>query len=1374
VLKLGGLAVALGLATVAFFAFFRPSLAVTANPADYTFVGTVGNVASTYQNPGDLVNPTMVSYLTSQNLVYIYNDSSGMPGADANTYREISVFKDNLDGTFTYQGLVLVNVNTTYNFPNSKPQGMTTGVIGGSNIVLLTAPNGALVNMYDGTAGSNSPLPTALAIPNSHWTGNAVGVPSVDQTTGNILVGGQFQDGTTGNTYGIALINMAAFTGGSGNPQTDTPKFYMRTNGQSNGDSYTVQNVVAAPNGDWYASGYFQISGKTYNVVKINSATAAITPVAPPNVTGLNVSDSAAIYTITSINVDGSNNIYLSGSFGVTLSGQYNSAALIKLDQNGNFVTMIAPETNTSTTTGSLGNLNMVSINTQNQWVFATDSSNASGHNVKVFAFNGTLPGSGNQTPQPSTPPSNSNVDTSTGAIVVTPPDDCTTTITNQDQAGYNNNELPATVIVLTPTFGNTTSINTSTLNPDTNTSITASTAIDTATGSVTVATTTPDGSTTTGSGTATTNADGSTTTVVTINSPDGTATASTTTITSNVNGGTTTTNTITTTDPSNNTSSSTIIITTDGSGNTDVTVKLPDITTGNSYTTVLTCNNGSGSSDATIIPWTAGDPEPSIALTEVYCSDTSFDITITPTPDGTLGTDCATIITTTNNPTGYGTTLNASTDNLVCNASSGTYNLTPAASSPTDLGSNQWGYNLDTATPTQFAAVPTSPLTIQSNTVATAGDRVKLWIGAKLDLTQPACTYTGQITVTASANPVPAPTITGVSPNTDAPTGGKVVTITGTNFGTATNPYLTEIGIGNVTCTFFAVVDNNTATCTTPPNAAGAYDVKVNGYGGLAALGNGFTYKVPVATTCYSTDPTTANIQIDRDPNMIPVYYNNATDAAGYASWTIAGNTNWCAYTNKQWANAVTLNNTTVKYNTSGGTTSPTLTALQYFRDYATVGTNIPEADVLGYWVYIPRFAYEVQRYYAFNAPVAANNFSINFEKSTTTKKVPAAPSNGTTANALCYTAPTSTSFTGLDYRTACGISRTYGAATGTTWGTHPAFTMGATELNGFWMAKFETSGSRTAPQIKPNQVTNISESIGTFYDMGKSMGVLDSSNTGGSGTSIPQNNHNLNTFNSNMTNNSQWGAAAYLTASAYGAGYNGVQPNLIIDTINTASTDQDGQGGGGSVINTLTLVGRTGCGPQSSGSTGTYGSSITLNQTTLQSPYACGTSTTDATHGYAGTIGLLASTTNNIYGVYDMSAGAYDYVAANYNNVTNGAITTMFTVPFGSIYSSTPFGTRPAWSSSSDQTYFGYDACNWTLCGGQANYETTTVQSVTGDSGWNGSYSRFLLSSSNYEYAIRGGCACNSATYDGIFSQSNAAGAAQGYMGFRAMLYP
>jgi hypothetical protein len=490
----------------------------------------------------------------------------------------------------------------------------------------------------------------------------------------------------------------------------------------------------------------------------------------------------------------------------------------------------------------------------------------------------------------------------------------------------------------------------------------------------------------------------------------------------------------------------------------------------------------------------------------------------------------------------------------------------------------------------------------------------------------------------------------------------------------------------------------------------------------------------------------------------MFPVAYTGTTDSNGYPLWQIADNTNWCNYGAKRWANAVTV--------VSGKVST---------YQNATPGTPVPEADILGYWVYIPRFAYEVERYYSFNAPVVANNFNVNFETAATTKKTPQAPSGSTTANASCYTTPTSTSFTAYDYRAQCGISRTYGAATGTTWGTHPAFTVNGQEINGFWMAKFETSGSRTSPQIKANQITNISETIGTFYDIGKSMGVADSGNTGGSGTSITQNNHNLAAFHSRMASNTQWGAAAYLTASVFGAGYNGVQMNGIYDQWNTGTTDQDGQGA--AILQALTLVGHTGCGPNTStlGDVSTYGSGVLLNQSTPQSPYACSPygSTTDTTHGYSGSIGMLASTTNNIYGIYDMNGGAYEFTAANYNNVTNGNITTMFPAIYGNIYLASSFGTKPAWSSSSSLTYYGFDNCNWTLCGGQGNYETTTAQSVTTDQGWNGNYTRFnTTESSNYVYSIRSGCGCDGSTRSGIFSISNAQGVSQGYIGFRATL--
>ncbi|MCL2038586.1 IPT/TIG domain-containing protein [Candidatus Saccharibacteria bacterium] len=560
---------------------------------------------------------------------------------------------------------------------------------------------------------------------------------------------------------------------------------------------------------------------------------------------------------------------------------------------------------------------------------------------------------------------------------------------------------------------------------------------------------------------------------------------------------------------------------------------------------------------------------------------------------------------------------------------------------------------------------------------------------------------------------------------------------MTGTNFGTTDLPYITQINIGGNSCLFFAVINDTSATCITPAGTAGAADVQIDGFGGSATLPGGFTYLTPQANACVSSDATSATIRVDLDTHMFPITFTGTSTSP---SWAIADNTNWCSYSSQQWANAVTV--------------ADPATYL-----HAAPGTNVPESDILGYWVYVPRYAYEVQRYFAFNAPVAAGNFDINFENTTTTKKTPQAP---TGSYSTCFTAPNSSAFTAHDYRNDCGVSRTYGPATGTTWATHPAFTLNGNELNGIWVGKFETSGTRASPQVKPNQNTNIGEYPGVFYDMGQAIGVLNPAATGGNGTTVNQNSHSLSTATTHMAINTDWGAAAYLAASTYGAGYNAVQINSAFGSP-SSSTDADGNGGS---YLTNDMAGITGCGPSSSGSTSTYSGGTTLNTTTLQSPTAC---SSDTSHAYNGTLGVLASTTNNVYGIYDMSGGAYDMVMANYNNTPTN-ITTMPPAAFITLYMASPFNTQPAWSASSNATYFGFDVCDWTLCGGHANYEVNTAQSVTTDSGWLSDYSR-MPSANGYVWTLRGGNAENGAS-SGIFAQSDANGAQQAYIGFRAIL--
>ena len=432
--------------------------------------------------------------------------------------------------------------------------------------------------------------------------------------------------------------------------------------------------------------------------------------------------------------------------------------------------------------------------------------------------------------------------------------------------------------------------------------------------------------------------------------------------------------------------------------------------------------------------------------------------------------------------------------------------------------------------------------------------------------------------------------------------------------------------------------------------------------------------------TICKSGDPQN-DCQVDLDANMIPVKYTGTTTNA---QWTSLSNPedssnqgNWYNYNQKQWANAVTVKDPS---------------------KYKNQTKVVDQSDILGYWVYIPRYAYEVMRRDGTDNPVSAQNFLISFEKASTPKRRPAA----------CST-------TGKDYRTQCGLDRSYikGYPSNTgTWATHPAFTFGSKELNGIWFAKFETTGNVSNPTVLPNSL-HLSgyysgiNGIGSFYSVAKSLGVNDPQNIGGKSVSSPQNSHHLAKLSSHMVNSNDWGAATYLSASKYGAGYNGVQ-------INSQNQSQN---------NSYSV---TGCGPQASGNTSAYSDGGTLS---TQS--AC--SSSDPQRAYNATLGQLASTTNNPTGIYDMSGGAYEYTAASYSNNLNNSATNEY---FGSDAAHPPYV----------NTYnFGApNGCTFATCGGQALYETL---------GWNGQNTDRLDYSRNWLWFARGYYA-DYGSYAGVFA--------------------
>ena len=300
------------------------------------------------------------------------------------------------------------------------------------------------------------------------------------------------------------------------------------------------------------------------------------------------------------------------------------------------------------------------------------------------------------------------------------------------------------------------------------------------------------------------------------------------------------------------------------------------------------------------------------------------------------------------------------------------------------------------------------------------------------------------------------------------------------------------------------------------------------------------------------------------------------------------------------------------------------------------------------------------------------------------------------------------------------------------TGWATHPAFTWWNEELNGFWIGKFETTGSTSQPTVLPNQ-KHIGSSlyIGGYYDVAKSMGVSGPNNNYGNGTSIKQNNNNLAISTSHMLKNSEWGAVAYLSASKYGAGVNKVQING-----NYASGSDDNGDSSRSV---------TGCGPQANGDENDYSTVGTIGTST-----ACGS----VDKAYNGTLGQKASTTNNIYGVYDMSGGAWEYVMGNYSTLSQSSGNTSYMKtavkpPYVDIYN----------IASNNE-------CTWNTsgsgCGGHALFETAS---------WGGDYSSFVDSS--YPWFIRGGYAGNGSDA-GLFYSAYNSGYTGGDNGFRVALLP
>ena len=205
----------------------------------------------------------------------------------------------------------------------------------------------------------------------------------------------------------------------------------------------------------------------------------------------------------------------------------------------------------------------------------------------------------------------------------------------------------------------------------------------------------------------------------------------------------------------------------------------------------------------------------------------------------------------------------------------------------------------------------------------------------------------------------------------------------------------------------------------------------------------------------------------------MIPIKYDGT-------NWVKASTNDWYDYNAKKWANAVMV--------TSG-------TRDTYMN--ASTGTTISEEDILAYYVWIPRYKYQL--FNVDSTTIDPIEIQIKFEE---------------------------------------GIpNKSSGTANGE-WLTHPAFTLGTDELEGIWVGKFSTTGSAETPTSKPNLLPLTNQNVSTQFTTSQIFGTTTYLTSTG-----------VSEVDAHMMKNIEWGAVAYLKQSKYGLGTTDIAWNNYFD---------------------------------------------------------------------------------------------------------------------------------------------------------------------------------------------------------------------------------
>jgi hypothetical protein len=439
---------------------------------------------------------------------------------------------------------------------------------------------------------------------------------------------------------------------------------------------------------------------------------------------------------------------------------------------------------------------------------------------------------------------------------------------------------------------------------------------------------------------------------------------------------------------------------------------------------------------------------------------------------------------------------------------------------------------------------------------------------------------------------------------------------------------------------------------------------------------------------------------------NMIPVYYDNTNDV-----WRKADSNNknisykWYDYNAQMWANAVTVTSSTRStYNS------------------AAVGTQIPMSDIMGMWVWIPRYEYlttNLGTSYAGGTQALPGGITINFISGTSTSttsssyKIPPAFRNGT-----LYKYSVDYDLGGWDH-----------------------------EITGFWVAKFETGTIQYLSS--PSSQTPLTSNIYIKPDLYSYVGTPQS--TIFATAQNVQADHGIGSnIETHMLKNDEWGAIAYLTQSTYGkygnSNFTGAYKAVYINNAY--------YGVGGSYYYYTT--GRSnGTYPGGSGSASAQYGTYEYNNCPASS--YTHVSCTESVRNANATKGTGASSTGNIYGIYDLVGGDMENTMGNYQGTAESSgFTTFPSQKYWNKYTSITRGSE----------------CNGSPCYGHAMSEISS-SNAGGNYAWYNNY--YYLPSTDYGKWIYRGSNTGPGDFTtsiGLFSMSKNVGEGSLYGELRVII--